>query len=79
MQSISMAYCYRCSLVCLSVYLLDTTVSHAKTDKTDQDAVCVVLGWDPDLPRRKDSVGGMSHLVIKYIGRIRSHVRKPLS
>ena len=33
MQGICMAYCYRCSLVCLSVSLLDTTVSHAKTDK----------------------------------------------
>ena len=29
MHCISMAYCYRCSLVCL----LDTAVSHAKTDK----------------------------------------------
>jgi len=29
MQGISMAYCYRCSLVCL----LDTTMSHTETDK----------------------------------------------
>jgi len=41
-------------------------VSHAKTDKLIKMPFGL-FGWDPDLPRGKVSVGGMSHLVIEYI------------
>jgi len=69
MQDKDAAYCYRCSVVCQSVCLLDTTVSPAKTaepiemlfglwTRVSPESVYWVGARIP--PQRKGQFGGLS-------------------